>query len=260
MQNKISIPVFVMIGVISVLIITSCSSNSSPTPTQITLPVTPTVIDIPTQTQEPTEAISTPKPCPWIPYFFDGEIVSSLDSGVCLHGEKGINISDDLKSISFFLSRSSKIGTYGVCRKISSEDVLKFKVSIRDNIASSRFLVMINPEPVPTIKKSVGFRIQPEIMGKNEKGMWIKLIEYKSDHYDTDKGGIPAIKDWIVNDDWNFDFIIQFDGPQGYLSVNKKALSRTWPISYFERYLCFAYQQTPTSSDASELEVMVNFR
>lgn len=259
MQKKVSVLVYILIGAISALIFTSCGPNPPPTPLQITLPVRPTVAEIPTDTPEPTEAISTPEPCPWTPYFFDGEIVSSPDNGVCLQGEKGINVSDDFKNVTFFLSRSSEIGTYGVCRNISAEDELKFKVSIHDNIAASRFLVMINPEPVPTIKNSVGFRIQPEVIGKNEQGMWIKLIEFKTDHYDTDKGGIPAINDWIINDDWTFDFLIQFDGSQGNLSVNKKALSRTWPISFFDRYLCFAYQQMPTPSNASELEVTVSF-
>lgn len=259
MQNKIAVIVSILIGAISTLIFTSCGSTPPPTPLQITLPVRPTVAEAPTNTPEPTEALSTPEPCPWRPYFFDGEIASTPTDEVCLHGEKGIDVSDDLKTITFFLSRSSEIGTYGVCRNISSDDELKFKVSIHDNIASSRLLVMISPEPIPTIKNSIGFRIQPEVIGKNEQGMWIKLIEYKTDHYDTDKGGIPAIKDWIINDNWTFDFLIQFNGSQGNLSVNKKALSRTWPISFIDRYLCFAYQQMPTPSNASELEVTVNF-
>lgn len=261
MLNKVTITLVILIGVIGALVNTSCSSTPSPAPTQtVTHVLSPT--NIPTAIPEPTEIVvstAIPESCPWIAYFFDGEIELSSQNGDCLRGERGIHVSDDLKNISFFLSRSSDIGTYGVCRNISSEDEFKFRISIHDKTVSSRFLVMVSPEPKPTQKHSVGFRIQPELMDKNEKGMWVKLLEYRLDGFDTDKGGIPAAKDWMLRDNWNFDFVIQFSGSQGYFSMNKKALSRTWPINFSERYLCFAYQLMPTASNASELEVVVDF-
>ena len=94
-------------------------------------------------------------------------------------------------------------------------------------------------------------------MEKNEKGIWIKWIEYASDGFENDKGGLQAILDWKINDVWNFDFVFLFNGSQAEMSMNKKALSRKWPLSSSTRYLCFAYQQTPTADNGSEFDAQV---
>lgn len=218
------------IGLIGIMIGASCSSSPSPTPVLGTDPVPPTpeIISTNTPLPSPTSTFTrTPVPaCPWIAYFYDGESVTSPGTDECLGGSKGIRVSEDLKQISFFVNRSSSLGTYGVCRNISGENDLKFNVNIKNGMASARFLVMVAPDPVPTKKSSFGFRIQPQVMENNENGMWVKWIEYASDDFENDKGGLQSPTDWKLNDDWNFDFAFQFSGSQATMSMNKKALSR----------------------------------
>lgn len=253
-----------LIGLMGVIICASCNSPYPTTPNLTTNPVSSSSDFISTNTPLPIPTIiptKTPAPatCPWIAYFYDGEAVTSPGNESCLDGLKGIHISKNSKQISFFLSRSSSLGTYGVCRDVSEQDNLKFSVAINNNIASARFLIMVGHDPVPTQKSSVGFRIQPEIFENKEKGMWIKLIEYAADNFENDKGGMRAITDWSLNDVWIFDFAFQFSGSQVSASMNKKALSRVWPLSSSRRYLCFAYQQTPSANNATELDAQVNF-
>lgn len=253
-----------LVGLISILVGASCSSVQSPTSVLTIDPVssppiinsTDTPLPAPTSTSTKTSLL----PCAWTAYFYDGESVTSPSNENCLKVSKGIRISEDLNQLSFFVNRSSALGTYGVCRNISEEDDIKFNVAINDSMVSARFLLMVSPVPVPTKKLSFGLRIQPHIVGKNEKSMWVKWIEYASDDFENDKGGLEAIPDWKKNDVWNFDFTFQFSGSQAVMSMNKKALSRVWPLSSSTRYLCFAYQQTPTADNATELEIQVNFQ
>jgi len=251
------------IGVIGIMVGASCSTSPSLTPVLATVPVStfPAIVSTDTPLPSPTSTLTkTPVPvCPWAAYFYDGETVMSPDDGECLNGLKGIRVSDNLKQISFFVNRSSYLGTYGVCRKISGENDLKFNVTINDSMVSTRFMIMVSPKPIPTSKSSFGFRIQPQFMENGEKGIWVKWIEYASDDFENDKGSLQAIPDWEHNHEWNFDFAFQFNGSQATVSMNKKALSRVWPLSSSTRYLCFAYQMLPTADNAAELEIQVSF-
>jgi hypothetical protein len=252
-----------LVGLVGMMISASCNPPLTSAPILVTSFV-PTVTDS-ISTDPPTSStaiISTETPalitCPWIAYS-DGESTPSLSNENCLNDLQGIGISGNAKQISFSVHSSSSLGTYGVCQDISKKDNLKFKVTVQDTIVSARFLIMIGPGPVPTKQMSRGFRIQPEILKHGEKEIWVKFIDYVLNDFEEDKASIQAIPYWNHNGSWNFDFDLQFNGPAVYVSMNKKALSPTWPLNSSNRYLCFAYQQMPTADNAAELKAKVEF-
>jgi len=177
----------------------------------------------------------------------------------CPNSANGITVSDDAKKISFLSHLSTSVGMYGVCQDISAKENLTFRVAIRDNSVSARFFVVIGSDPIPNKKLAVGFRMQPDTLAQGEKDMWISLVEYVADGYENSIGKIRAIPEWKPINFWNLDFDFQFNGSTIYASMNKKALSREWQVNAASRYLCFAYQQAPTATRPTDLDVQVTF-
>jgi hypothetical protein len=252
-----------LLSLVGVIASVSCNPPLTPTSVLMTDPASsPTDIVLTDTPASPPTIMPTETPtlasCSWIAYL-NGEPTSSLSDENCLDDLKSIGISGDSKKISFSVHRLSSLGTYGVCQDISGKDNLKFSVSVQDSIAFTRFLIMVGPEPIPTKQFSHGFRIQSEILKHEEKDIWIKFIEYVLDDFEEDEAKIQAIPYWKLNGFWNFEFVYQFSGSQGYTTMNKKTLSLQWPLNSSNRYLCFAYQQMPTEFNAAELEVLVNF-
>jgi hypothetical protein len=249
------------VGLAGMMISTSCNPPLTSAPAVMTSPaLSPTELVLTNTpasppTIMPTKA-STAISCPWIPYL-NRVSISSLSNDNCLDDVKvkNIGVSGDAKQISFYIDGAST-GTYGICRDISEKDNLKFSIAVRDSIASARFLVMIGPSPVPIKTSSRGFRIQPEA----QREMYVKFIEYVSelDGYDKDIDKIQAIPGWKLVNNWNFDFVFKFSGSKINVSMNQ-ALFEQWQLNSPNRYLCFAYQATPTATQATELEVQVNF-
>jgi len=255
-----------LIGLMGVMVCVSCISATTVTPTLVTLVVpSPTDLNLTAAlTATPTSLLinapsETPAAsCPWIAYR-NGEVTPSLSNENCLDDLRDIGISGDAKQISFSFQRLSTLGTYGICQDISNKDELKFTVAIHDSIVSTRFLIMIGPEPIPTKESSRGFRIQPELLKRGQKDIWVKLIEYVLDDYEEDVTQIQAVPDWKKIDFWNFDFLLQFSGSEVHTSMNKKAFAQSWPLNTSTRYLCFAYQPLPTADNAAELKALVTF-
>ena len=212
----------------------------------------------PFPTLAPVESPALPVPvstCPWMPYL-NGVQTSFLSDENCLNDLKGIGISGDTKQIAF-LVRGRKTGTYGVCRDISTEGNLQFRIVVRDTIASARFLITVGPDPVPN-KSTYAFRIQPEIQPKQDTDIYIKSVQYGPDGVDTDLDVIQAIPAWKYLANWSFDFAYQFSASKVNASMNKKFFAE-WPFISSRRYICFAYQSMPTKSQAAELDAQVQF-
>jgi hypothetical protein len=239
--------------------VSSSPSATKPTPTATLTWVSP--VPKPTLTNTPT-SVATSAPtkttlstsCPWISYL-NGAPPSSLSNNNCLNDLMSVGISGDEKRISFFVSGGT-LGTYGVCRGISKNDALKFRVVVQDNLAAARFLITVGPEPVPDKKSSHSFRIQPQ--PNREKEIWIKFIEYESDRYPHDLDEIQAIPNWKYLETWSFDFVFQFSGAQINASMNQ-ALSEQWPLNSPSRYLCFAYEAMTTATEPAQLDVHIQF-
>jgi hypothetical protein len=251
-----------LIGLVCVIVSVSCQSSLSPTPTLTASPISsPTDIilaDTPTSSSPTTEPTGTPVliSCIWIPYL-NHLPLSHLSDENCLNDLGNIGISGDTKQITFFVDGAST-GSYGVCQDISKRDKLKFSVRVRDSIASARFLVTISPNPIPIKTSARGFKIQAEKQDHLEKEIYVKFIEYVSEHdgYDKDIDKIQSILDWKHVDYWNFDFVFQFSSSKINASMNK-ALFEQWQLNSSTRYLCFAYQATPNAVQATELEARV---
>jgi hypothetical protein len=205
----------------------------------------------------PTDAISNPGvACPWIPYL-NGMPASALNTNSqnCLD-DLGYGIDGNEKQLSFFLDGSPLLGRYGVCKDISRIGDINLHVELRDNIAFSRFLISVGPEPVPG-KSSYGIRIQAEAQPRQAKEIYVKLIEYTAAGYGKEKGQLRAISDWKYNDKWDFYVAFQFAGSKMDTSINK-SLSGHWQMNYASRYLCFTYEAMPTPKQAAQLEVHVS--
>jgi len=231
-------------------------AKEAATPTAVsTQTITPA--SFPTVAPVESPALPGPSPisCPWTPYL-NGVQTSFLSEENCLNDLKGVGISGDAKQIAF-LVHGRKTGTDGVCRDISKENSLQFRVVVRDNIAAARFLVTIGPDPVPN-KSSYAFRIQPEIQPKEETEIYIKSVQYGPDGVDADLDVIQAIPAWKSLAIWGFDFALQFNGSKVNASMNKKFFEE-WPLISPTRYLCFAYQAMPTKTQSAELDVRVQF-
>lgn len=232
---------------------TAMFTQTSPVPGFI---ATNTPVSFPTLA--PVEPTSLPAPissCPWMPYL-NGVQTSFLSDENCLNDLKGVGISGDAKQISFVV-HGRKAGTFGVCRDISKEGNLAFRVVVQDNIVSARFLVTVGSDPVPN-KSTYAFRIQPEIQSKQEKDIYVKFVQYAPDGIDTDINIIQAISAWKYLANWGFNFSFQFNGSQANASMNSKLLEE-WSLKSLNRYLCFAYQAMPTKSQAAELDAQVQF-
>jgi hypothetical protein len=235
---------------------------ATPTPVALTATTTPMALTN-TPTPFPISEITSVTPlqtatalvCPWIP-FLDGKAAPELSGEKCLSDLKGIGISGNEKQISFFVKKSP-LGIYGICQDVSEKERLEFHVSVQNNIDSARFLVTLGPVPIPN-KLSYAMRMQPEIQPKQEKEMYVKFIQYTLEGYDKDINQIKAIPDWKHLNNWGFDFIFQFSGPKVTASMNK-ALQEEWQLAPPNRYLCFAYQAMPTTTQSAQLEVQVNF-
>jgi hypothetical protein len=232
---------------------TAVFTQTSPVPGFI---ATNTPVPFPTLAPVESTALSTPiLSCPWMPYL-NGVQTSFLSDENCLNDLKGVGISGDAKQISFAV-HGRKLGTYGVCRDISKEDNLAFRVVVQDNIVSARFLVTVGAGPVPN-RSSYAFRIQPEIQSKQEKDIYVKFVQYAPEGIDTDINIIQAISSWKHLENWGFNFSFQFSGSQANASMNSKLLEE-WSLKSPNRYLCFVYQATPTKSQAVELDAQVQF-
>ena len=266
LQRK-SIVMIVLMGLICVLFGVSCSS---PTPELTSTPtLTPepsTTILMETATSIPTLVLTdaliplptfvptdTVVPCIWTA-FSTGE----PPTGDCLSGLKWIEWYDD-KQISFFSPSPSSLGIYGICKDISNENSLKLQVRVSDKMAASRFFVMISPEAVSMRRLSRGFKIQPELLDKGQKDFRVGFIKYNVDGNPTDDGDMSAIEYWKDVHTWAFDFDFNFEGTNVYASMNKNSLVKDWPLNSANRYLCLAYEQTPTVETATYLNVQVVF-
>jgi hypothetical protein len=209
-------------------------------------------------TREPPHisSVSTSKGCLWIPYLNDAP-TSPLNDLNCLNDLKDVGISGDEKQVSFFVNGGRLSGMYGVCLDISQKDNHQFRITVRDNIVSARFLVIVAPDTIPN-KSSRGFRIQPEIQAHQAKEIYVKSIEYTVDGYDKAMDQIQAISDWKNLSNWEFDFVLQFNSSKVNTWMNE-TFPQEWQLTSPNRYLCFAYQATPTATQAAELEVHITF-
>jgi hypothetical protein len=250
-------------GWVAAMVCASCSPGLTPAPTIITSPPPPpvelTLTSLPTSPPIATPVeIPALAPCPWAAYL-NGETPPSLSNENCLDDLTDVGISGNEKQILFSVRQSSTLGTYGVCQDISGTNKLNFTVSIRDSIASARFLVLISPASDPAAELSRGFRIQAETPSRQEKEMWVTSSRYVLNGFENDGGKLQASLGWKHIDLWNFEFVFQFNGPKVSVSMYKTALSEHWQLNSSSRYLCFAYQAMPTADYAAELEATVTF-
>jgi len=261
MLKRIVIITF-LIGLAVVIGGASCSPPATSMPTLIIspvlsptdIPLTETPISHPTVALTNAPSLPPQNTCLWTPY---NNVSNSTISSGCLNDLSDIGVSGDIKQISFFVDEMA-VGMYGICQDISEKGKIEFKVTIRDNIASARFLVTIGPAPIPIKALSRAFSIQPE--GSDE--MYVKFIKYVStseaENYPMEIGKIQAIPYWKQDRDWNFDFAFEFSNSKVSMSMNK-ALAEHWQLNSPSRYLCFVYQAMPTATQPTELEAQVIF-